>query len=389
MKKRLMEIVMKFDKTLKQLESLNTTEKFIKQKGPELYTDLFNLLDKSNENQYHALSNKSEKLTKMLLDSQDFTLALKLHKIEIDYFQEHFNIEKLAKAYQKTTKVYTMLGAATFSKPGDQEQNFRNIVQNFIDHFEYSIKFLNQRWNKLLEETLKTLDEFKGSSKAEFLESINEQMKNLIMESNFHIVHFVDYLKKTYSELEKMYQKVQELSINDELTGIHNRRYLDSNYSDFYRLANRQKVPIGLLLFDLDDFKTVNDNYGHQSGDKVLAKTAELLKESIRASDILVRYGGDEFLVLLFNINLKNSIVVAEIIRNKIAKQVFQKGNKKFQISISAGISCMNIEGIKSSSKIESTYKSMLVEADKALYFCKKNGKDQYKVYEKKIKNIL
>ena len=322
---------MNFDTTLNQLESLNTTEKFIKQNGPEIYSNLFKLLEKDNESQYNALSEMTEILTKMLFDSHDFSLALQLHKTEIDYFQDHFNIEKLAKAYQKTTKVYAMLGEETFSKSGDQEQSFKNIVQNFVDHFEYSIKFLNQRWNKLLEETLKTLDEFKEDSRAKFLSSINEQMKNLIMESNFHIVHFVDYMKKTYSELEKMYAKVQELSVIDELTGINNRRYLDSNYADFYRLANRQQVPVGLLLFDIDDFKVVNDNHGHQSGDEVLFQTAELLKKSIRASDILVRYGGDEFLVLLFNINLKNIIVVAEIIRNKINKQVFSKGKKEFK----------------------------------------------------------
>jgi len=384
-----MEFIMNFENTLIQLESLNTTEKFIKQKGPELYASLFSLLEKNNEIQYNALSDKTDKITKMLFDSQDFSLALTLHKIEIDHFQDHFNIEQLAKAYQKTTKVYAMLGEETFSKSGDQEQNFKNIVQNFVDHFEYSIKFLNQRWNKLLEETLKTLDEFKEGSRAEFLASINEQMKNLIMDSNFHIVHFVDYMKKTYSELEKMYSKVQELSVIDELTGIHNRRYLDSNYADFYRLANRQQVPVGLLLFDIDDFKDVNDNHGHQSGDEVLFQTAELLKKSIRASDILVRYGGDEFLVLFFNINLKDIIVVAEIIRNKIDKQIFSKGNKEFKISVSAGISCMNIEGIRNASLIESTFKKMLEEADKALYFCKKNGKDQYKVYENRIKNIF
>ena len=380
---------MNFDTTLNQLESLNTTEKFIKQNGPEIYSNLFKLLEKDNESQYNALSEMTEILTKMLFDSHDFSLALQLHKTEIDYFQDHFNIEKLAKAYQKTTKVYAMLGEETFSKSGDQEQSFKNIVQNFVDHFEYSIKFLNQRWNKLLEETLKTLDEFKEDSRAKFLSSINEQMKNLIMESNFHIVHFVDYMKKTYSELEKMYAKVQELSVIDELTGINNRRYLDSNYADFYRLANRQQVPVGLLLFDIDDFKVVNDNHGHQSGDEVLFQTAELLKKSIRASDILVRYGGDEFLVLLFNINLKNIIVVAEIIRNKINKQVFSKGKKEFKISVSAGISCLKIEGIKSDPLIESTFKKMLEEADKALYFCKKNGKDQYKVYENRIKNIF
>ena len=196
-----MEFIMNFENTLIQLQSLNTTEKFIKQKGPDLYANLFNLLEKNNEIQYNALSDKTDILTKMLFDSQDFSLALKLHKIEIDHFQNHFNIEQLAKAYQKTTKVYAMLGEETFSKSGDQEQNFKNIVQNFVDHFEYSIKFLNQRWNKLLEETLKTLDEFKDGSRTEFLASINEQMKNLILESNFHIVHFVDYMKREQFDL--------------------------------------------------------------------------------------------------------------------------------------------------------------------------------------------
>lgn len=160
----------------------------------------------------------------------------------------------------------------------------------------------------------------------------------------------------------RLQSRLQELAISDPLTGVYNRHYLQFFLESEVKRMQRYKRPIAFLMIDVDRFKEINDRYGHQSGDKVLKAVAEILQEELRSSDILVRYGGDEFLAILLETNSK-----AEEIKVRIQANV-NDGLKKMgeiPISLSIGTSHYN-------PKKPGTIEDALVAADQAMYEDKK-----------------
>src|SRR5690606_40510678 len=117
-------------------------------------------------------------------------------------------------------------------------------------------------------------------------------------------------------ELEKANEKLQEMSITDELTQLRNRRFFDQNFSKEYMRAHRNRWPIAVLMIDIDHFKQLNDTHGHLTGDLCLAKAGELIAQSIqRPSDLAARYGGEEFIVLMPNTDHQGALLISENIR--------------------------------------------------------------------------
>jgi len=157
--------------------------------------------------------------------------------------------------------------------------------------------------------------------------------------------------------------KEKELISKDYLTNLFNRRYFYEIIENFIQLSKRNKTPISLCMIDIDNFKNINDQYGHSVGDIVLKTFADEVKEIIRQSDILVRFGGEEFLLLLPNTNIDN----AEILANKICTH-FNKSSNEVHFTVSIGIS-----EYKNNNSID----NLINEADQCLYLAKENGKNQ------------
>lgn len=158
--------------------------------------------------------------------------------------------------------------------------------------------------------------------------------------------------------------RLQQLALRDTLTGLGNRRYFDEAFARALQIAERKNQHAALVLLDLDNFKQVNDNFGHHAGDDVLLAVADAMRTTLRASDTLFRFGGDEFAVLLCGEDAHS----VELVAHRLVKAI--SGHHlcdKFNVSASAGLACY---------RDADTEKNLFARADAALYQAKLAGKN-------------
>jgi len=187
-----------------------------------------------------------------------------------------------------------------------------------------------------------------------------------------------DYITKPFSlqelaarvsaamRVKERQDRLKMMSITDELTGLYNRRYLNERLREEVERARRYRYPISCLMIDIDRFKEINDTYGHQVGDKVLAELGKLLRNTTRVVDIVARYGGEEFLIILPMTNLKGAKTVAERIRRNVQQARFG-GDLELPLTVSIGCAELNpLEGDEMDPDL------LVKQADQALYEAKK-----------------
>lgn len=178
-------------------------------------------------------------------------------------------------------------------------------------------------------------------------------------------------LKIQEKKLLKTQQILLEQVQKDPLTKLYNRRYFADVSKDILSIAKRERYPICVIMADIDNFKTINDTYGHLAGDIVLKEISKRLKQISRKSDIIARYGGEEFIILIPNAELNGSQQFAEKIRATIAYPPFKIDDKtSINVTISLGLTHLHI-------KEDSTIEDIFVRADKALYEAKNSGKNR------------
>lgn len=168
-------------------------------------------------------------------------------------------------------------------------------------------------------------------------------------------------------------KKLFEKAIRDPLTNLYNRYFLEEEGKREIDRAKRYRYTVSLIMFDLDDFKRVNDTYGHQEGDKVLIKFAKILKSKVRSTDMPVRYGGEEFIVLLPNTTPNEAVIVAERIRKVMEEVRFRFGSEEIKITVSAGIASCEPE--------DCSLETLIYRADKAMYRAKREGKNRVALF--------
>lgn len=173
----------------------------------------------------------------------------------------------------------------------------------------------------------------------------------------------------------RLAQNLHQMAIRDTLTGLYNRRFLEGNINPILSGIQRRESNLAILMADMDYFKRVNDEYGHESGDQVLKALAHILQNAVRTSDLVIRYGGEEFLILLVDCNAKNfAMQVAEKIRDKVEAHQFriEGGNLRKTVSI----------GISEFPKDTTAFWEAVKFADVALYRAKENGRNQVVRFE-------
>ncbi len=170
----------------------------------------------------------------------------------------------------------------------------------------------------------------------------------------------------------ELYQKIQSLSIMDPTLNCFNRRkFLELAEQEIAR-ASRYDHPLSLMILDVDHFKEINDSFGHLHGDQVLSQLVDVCVNTIRKTDILGRYGGDEFVILFPETSMRGAEEIAERLRQKVMQIMIQSKNKDSNITISGGLACLESMGNKTMK-----LKDIIDEADKALYQAKAEGRNQ------------
>jgi diguanylate cyclase (GGDEF)-like protein len=166
----------------------------------------------------------------------------------------------------------------------------------------------------------------------------------------------------------KLLEQTKELAITDGLTGLYNHRHFLEIIEYEVERARRYKGTFSLMMMDLDNFKEINDNFGHSKGDKVLREVAKVLSKSARHTDFVARYGGDEFVMILPNTRATDAYHVAERIRENIKHIDLSELKTKITITVSIGIAEFPVSG--------GTKDKLIAAADSALLSCKKKGRD-------------
>jgi diguanylate cyclase (GGDEF)-like protein len=179
------------------------------------------------------------------------------------------------------------------------------------------------------------------------------------------------YLREAGPVLEskRLMEHLRENSMRDAMTGLYNRRFLEEYVNQLVSGAQRRKVPFSVLMLDLDFFKQVNDTHGHDAGDKVLKTLADLLVRNVRASDMVVRYGGEEFIIVLMDTGAEGALRVAEKIRGEVEGTKIPLPGGMLQKTISIGVAEFPADS--------DTFWQVVKFADVALYQAKSQGRNR------------
>lgn len=212
---------------------------------------------------------------------------------------------------------------------------------------------------------------------------IIEEAKEAKVEEKFRkILEEIYFLKKQNSQLinklEEYHKEISKLNVEiklakeeaniDFLTSLYNRRSFDRSLNDLIENFYKNRYPFTLILLDVDNFKSINDKYGHLVGDRVLKEIASILRLFLRANTIIARTGGEEFGIILPGVTLENAIKVAERIRNIIENREIKIDKHTLKVTVSIGVT-----EVKQNDNIYSIYERV----DKALYKAKNNGKNR------------
>lgn len=237
------------------------------------------------------------------------------------------------------------------------DDDFKDIAKESIKHYDYT----NKKFEELASRHKETIIDCQNPLID--IEQITEKF-NVIQG---HMIEEVNKANEMISQLTQKVQNLEKVSQIDHLTKVLNRKVLSQHLSDICQRLNSAK-DIHLLMIDIDDFKAINDTYGHIAGDKVLIFLANILRKTLRDGDKVYRYGGEEFIVILNRIQRPECLKVAERIVSlmRTNKLIYKELNINVTVSIGA-----------TSLREEDTPDSLISRADKALYQAKTTGKNK------------
>lgn len=196
------------------------------------------------------------------------------------------------------------------------------------------------------------------------LDEIQQNIQNVI--NNFDIPE--ENKLEVIKQINFIYTRTKYLSMTDELTGLSNRRCFETSFEKEFLRAKRYDNKLTVVMFDIDHFKNVNDTYGHQCGDYILKQVANAALQTFRKTDTVFRFGGEEFVVILTETDIKQSIIPLERFRKTVQTLDLNYQNQQVNITVSIG-ACQLTPEINSKEKL-------LENTDKALYQAKNSGRN-------------
>ena len=190
--------------------------------------------------------------------------------------------------------------------------------------------------------------------------------KTSFLDSNNQVAGLIGVIFDITAQ-KRLENKLTEQATHDSLTGLYNRREGLNRAGEIYEFTRRNKMPLAVLMLDVDHFKRVNDQYGHQVGDQALKFITDILLKTSRQSDILIRYGGEEFLLFLPNVGEGDAVTFAERYRTSLAEKSMRLSkSQKLHLTVSIGISCYRDQSLF----------ELIHEADIALYEAKRRDRN-------------
>ena len=197
------------------------------------------------------------------------------------------------------------------------------------------------------------------------LDEIQKNIEDIILNFDIPESNKNDVIKK----INFMYSQTRHMSVTDSLTGLYNRRHFEDTLEREFLRALRYKNDLSFAIIDVDLFKKINDTYGHSFGDYVLKEVAYLILQTFRKTDMVFRYGGEEFAVIITETPIEKAVYPLERLRRSIENYPFTHNNEKINVTVSIG-AC----GVDES--MDSVH-TLFEIADRALYEAKKNGRNQ------------
>ena len=259
------------------------------------------------------------------------------------------------------------------------------IIKNKDIHDIYRKKYTNTLYSTLmLSLTHESYEEEKAKDLFENIVQHYFSLNKILKRDVGIIVSSIDYLTNILNILdepkiieEEKSSTLAEVAVLDELTSLYLRDIFDITLKKDISESIRKNKPLSLMMIDIDDFKKVNDTYGHQKGDEVLTRIGEFLNENVREMDMAVRYGGEELAVIMPDTLLNQSFDISDRLRNDISKLRFYIENTNnedyFNVTISIGVSQTN--------DLINTSEKLIATADESLYRAKNNGKNKVESY--------
>lgn len=237
------------------------------------------------------------------------------------------------------------------------------LVEDIYKDFRFSPEELDQGFNSIISASLTSEHKVLGILR------IDNKDKNKFTQSDLRFLDIIADLSSVSLQNAILYKKIEELAIHDSLTGLYVHKYFVERLKDEVKSSLRNNMDICLLMLDLDDFKAYNDKYGHTAGDLVLKHISSILKSFTKPGDIVSRYGGEEFTLLLLNKGKDAGAKIAESIRQKINKTPLVLRREKTKLTVSIGVASCPSE--------EKMADELLRLADSRLYRAKKEGKNR------------
>ncbi|HLQ77041.1 MAG TPA: diguanylate cyclase, partial [Terriglobia bacterium] len=264
-----------------------------------------------------------------------------------------------------------------------------------VRNFEMSREILRKMFDLTGEPVVKLIDEVARKSDevlsqfniessntpcySEILQKANEELSRLNFSYETLIIEFRESQRRAdmlASELRKVNAKLRDAAFRDDLTGLYNHRYFHEALTGELASAERYRHPLSLIMFDIDNFKTINDTQGHQIGDMVLMAIGNYLLRTCRAADISARYGGDEFVVLLRDTDLDGARTRAASICSGLGSAPLEVDGFTAHVTVSVGVAGYD--------KLLPVTKYQLIDlADKAMYQSKTEGRNRVSIQQK------
>ncbi|MBI5407992.1 MAG: GGDEF domain-containing protein [Nitrospirae bacterium] len=289
---------------------------------------------------YESLSKRNEELEEFMHQTMDHLEETELHLTsELSSHQHKFTEDR---EFEKALSTNMNMIKQDFHT-GKDINSIKKAVLGKIENINKGIEIKREQDMKRLRETERTLQ---------------------AMGARIHDI------KKEADEIKKKAEEIESESLRDNLTGLYNRKAYDQKITETLAGLVRYDVPSSLLVCDVDNFKNINDAFGHKVGDLALRKLASLLKVKLRVNDFISRYGGEEFAIILPHTDLTGAVKAGEAIIAYINKSVFSYKDNKIPLTISIGVSIL---------KKTDDAGAVFERADSALYLAKQFGKNNVK----------